>query len=349
MAFIFTMAANNPGAGAYGDGTATTNLTPATSGEAIFKLKELLKTAGWVVQRSGDGTNFQSSAGNANDVITTAAEMNTSTAWFIILDPSGKRMLMFQKGASTGQWKVGYIYPVAGAAQTLSSGSATVASTPSTGAEVLKGTGAYPYTQAAWFSGTDGTYRCSIGADNAAPYGFYVACWTTSTASTLTSGGAFFFDPMLSGSYPSEDVDPVVLYCPQTTSQSDSPWLAVSLSSEAVAASDDNPVKGYLRKELTGGAWVSISAMQLCTANPSIVFPAGAGSNPHNLKDDGVPIVYARLGTLPTPCGYKGVSSFIRWVSANRATGQALTVSSTRDRVVVGHVSLPWDGSTPTI
>jgi hypothetical protein len=39
----------------------------------------------------------------------------------------------------------------------------------------------------------------------------------------------------------------------------------------------------------------------------------------------------------------------MRWTGISRAAGDTLSVSGTRDRIIYGAISLPWDGTVPTV
>lgn len=91
-----------------------TNFVPATYAEAVFRTKQLLKTAGWVHQASGDGlAAFSATPGNINDVIAAAGAgaggMANTNAWFVIKEPgSGTRQICYQRGLDNTRWRVKY-------------------------------------------------------------------------------------------------------------------------------------------------------------------------------------------------------------------------------------------------
>ena len=78
------------------------------------------------------------------------------------------------------------------------------------------------------------------------------------------------------------------------------------------------------------------------------VYPVFGSTNPISTKDEAFPIVYARRGVIANP-GYKGVGFMMKWLGVSRTTGDTLTVDSTRDRIVFGDVSFPWQGTVPTV
>ena len=338
----------------FSDGTnSTININPATGAEAIWRLKQMLKQMGAMVTGSGDGGSLYQlhpgpspySGGTHYDVLTgygTGANgLNNSQAWFILKLPSG-RFLAFQRGSSgANYWRIVYL-PLTtpgGAVQTLNAGSATAMALSSTDVNYLKGTSVS--TAGAQYFGTDATYRQNMSYDDDTK-AFWMVCWAAGSGITESAGGAFCYDPLLVNSFPSEDTDPVVIYCPDFfNSSGNQAWRANALSSEGNYAP-----KAYLRRGMTGESFVVIPALVYCNSSGTAVFPGGAGSNPHNFKDDGLPIIYARRASVGVPAGYKGASTFLRWLAANRGTGQAMTLSVAKDRIAVADVSLPWDAST---
>jgi hypothetical protein len=335
----------------------TININPSTAVEVIWRLKQMLKAMGGIVAGSGDGLSAYSLGTypytSHADVFTAgtpygtgANAMNNSQAWFVLKLPSG-RMLAYQRGSGgSTYWRIVYLpltTDLSPVPQTLAAGSSTVMALPSGGSAAvnyIKGTAASG-TGTTYFGG-DGTYRMNMAYDDST-YAFYVACWLAGTALTETANGAFFYDPLVAGSYPSEDVDPVMLYCPDYSgAASNAPWRTVTLSAEGT----NYCPRAYLRRGMTGEGFVIVSAMMYANSSGTAIVPLGAGSNPHNFKEDGLPVVYARRAGAGIPGGYKGVSSFIRWLAASRGTGIAMNLSTSKDRIVVGDVSLPWDGST---
>jgi hypothetical protein len=99
---------------------------------------------------------------------------------------------------------------------------------------------------------------------------------------------------------------------------------------------------GYLKKGLAGEGYVIIPAQEFSTGGGRTI-PNNFGTNPHTDKDEGFPVIYGRRAGLTAPIGYKGISKLFRWTSVSRTTGSTL---NNLNRLVVGHVSIPWDGST---
>jgi hypothetical protein len=347
---------NNPGAGIYGQGIATTSLYCATNGEALFRLKEALKSWGWVVQASSDGTTFSNTPGNLNDQITTVAKMGNNNAWFVIKEPSTQGRQYGVKHATSTTMIVTYI-PLDGSNNTqAASGAGTATALPTYTTQVaLHGT--LPNTAASsWFS-TAGTAYFHIGVDDAAPYSFYMISATVGTG--LPEGGCWLRDGMLAGSYPSADVDPYVNFLGKTnTVTGSSNALNIRNISYNTGATTYNSAlcgHGYLRKNLSGETYVSIQATWPSTKTASSVSGAvnvnNFGTDSHAGRIYTMPVVWIRgtYNSQAVPVGYKGISSFLRWTMLSRSGGTTLTISSTRDRVIFGDINVPWDGSVPRI
>jgi hypothetical protein len=347
---------SDPGNGIYGQGASTTSLYCATNGEAVFRLKEALKSWGWVIQASSDGTNFSNTAGNLNDQITTAAEMNNANAWWVIKEPSTQGRQYGLKRFSTTSWLVTYI-PRDGSNNTQAASVAGTATALPTYTTQVALHGTLPNTGAtSWFN-TEGTAYFHIGVDDAAPYNFYMISATVGTGAC--EGGTWIRDGMLAGSYPSADVDPYVNFLGKVTGVTGSSnALSVrnfSYSTGAVVYSNSVAGHCYLRKNLSGETYVSIQAAWPSTKTVSSVVGAvnvnNFGTDSHAGRIYTMPLVWIRgtYNSQAVPVGYKGISSFIRWTMLSRSGGTTLTISSTRDRVIFGDINVPWDGSVPRI
>lgn len=318
-----------------------TNNTPATGAEVLYLLKELLKTAGWTVPRSSDGSTYNSSG----DQITTAASgaggMANNSAWFVLQAPAAvagsTRRFLFQRGTNNRDWLCYY-------ATTAFTGGTPSATERSTAAdeEAVNGGGTPAAPTFDTILGVDGAYRFHAGADNATPYSFYAV---TPTIGTGVATWAFLFDALKTGTYPSADVDPYVMYSPVGGGAE-----TLTGSSSLYTESATTGVKGWLAKGLGGADFVNIPVVVLYSVpGATMVVPDSLGSNPHTGLDDVVPVHYARRTGLAAPVGWKGASSLLRWTGVSRSPGDTLTVDATRDRVIFGQVSLPWDGSVPTV
>jgi hypothetical protein len=321
------------------------NRHPATISEAIFRFKEVLKTAGWTVPRSSDGTTYNSSGDQVTHGGSGANGMNNTRAWFVIEVPAGAvapyttvRQFCWQISSAPGtSQRIKY---ASGATFTLGAPAATV--TPSaTGEQILIGAGtdAAP-TFAGISTAASGEAKFHCAADNAEPFGWW---WTFLTTGTGAGASAFFFDPVQSGTYPygtpgMQDEDPYVIY----TASGTLVWTS-SLYDESTGP------RAFLKKTLLGEGFVR---MPLCTwgVGGEVYYGGGVlGVNIETYKDDIVNVLYLRRAALTAPVGYKGMSSMIRRYGGTRVSGDTLSEVAARDLIVLGGVVLPWNGSVPVI
>ena len=322
----------------------TINVNPTTAAEAVYRLKSMLIAMGSIVAASGDGLSAFSLGTHPytthSDVITgygTGAGGFNTLAWFIVRLPSN-RMLLFQRQSTTNMyWRIRYIprtTDVIPVPQLLSDGSSTVASTAPVQHELLYNS----YQQ--MFPG-EGSYRLNMAYEDST-YAFYVATWPRGVADSAYAGtgSGFLYDPLVG--CVAEDQDPVVLYAGYNNIQY-RPWRTNTLG---YYESTYSYARAYLRRGMSEEKFGFIAALTYASrssGNYFPIFPGAAGNNPHTGEDDGLPVVYARPVISGTPCGYKGISSVMKWTSFGyNNVGYAL--GPAKDRLVVGDVSLPWAG-----
>lgn len=310
--------------------TFTTNQTPATGAVAVYTTIARLIAAGWTKIKDSDGTTYSSSGAQVTSGASGAGGLGNNNAYVNLRWPSGTREIVFQRGTSDTSWRITYS-PTA-----FSSGSpaATVAPSSANSAIILGGGTEASPTFSTWF-GTNASYRQQVGADSASPYGFWMACYPSGGGSP---NAGLVFDPV--ASVPAEDTDPLVLHI---ATASGSAFLQAGLGSNTTATTVSRAC-GWLGFGL-GGAFVAIPACNYA-AGGSTIAPSGLPSNPHNSKDDCIPIFYMRRAAETTPQGYKGVGSLLYWLGTARATTSTI---NNKARIVIGDVSLPWDGSTTPI
>lgn len=330
------------------------NLTPATGAVAIYNLKQRLKAQGWTVPRSSDGTTYNSSGDQITTGAAGAGGMANNSAWFIIQAPAGGRQFCFQRGTTNVLWRILYSFS---AAFTGGSPGATRVST-ATDQQFLcgGGTDASP-TYYTLFGTADGGWRHHIAVDGASPYGWYSVGYPTGGGG-VTHG--LFMDPLTQtagGATP--DVDAYCFYANGRTTEN---MEGGALIWELTSGQGPAFVGGYLKKGLAGEGWVMINALSYyiysgtasmaCIPDASnLVAGTGLGINPHTGLDDIFDILYGRRSGLAAPFGYKGKSTLLKWTGKRRLSGDTLSVASAgaKDYIVIGHVALPWNGSTPSV
>ena len=330
------------------DGTnASTNLNPNNAAEMIWYIKQTLVQAGWIVISSGDGTTGTVSGTNysrTGDLFTTLSSVrsgsggfNNFNAWFVIKQPAStrnsQRQILF-KYVGANSWLISYSYSVGFSAASVTAGN--VLPTASDSVNILSSLAIFSISSA-------NTYRLNISADNAAPYGFWASWFPFGTAGT-TCSGMIVMDPLLDGTYAANDADPYIFYIPNANSPSTlSTAVANSSGVGAIPVEGTYGVLSYYKD--TGGTF---TAALVNTPGMSLTgIPAGLGANPYSGKDEIFPILYGRRSGLSTQTGFKGMGTLMKWCGIQRNTGDTLSVVSlgSKDRIVMGQISLPWNGS----
>lgn len=306
----------------------TTNQTPATGPITVYTFISRLITAGFTKVKDSDGTTYSSSGAQVTGGGTGTNGLGNNSAWVNLRWPSGTRELVIQRGTSDLLWRITY----SPTAFSTGSPAATVVPSSANSSIIMGGGTDGSPTFATWFS-SNGGYRFHAGADNASPYGFFFVTYPTGGGNP---NGGLVFDP-LTGT-PAEDTDPCVFHIGMAGS---SAFLSGSVAA-TTSSSTTSRCCGWLAYGLGGAGFVTIPAASL-TVGGSTAVPNGLPSNPHNGKDDGVAIFFARNSGLTSPTGYKGASSVMKWNGTSRSTPNTF---ASKTRICLGDVSLPWDGST---
>lgn len=306
----------------------TTNLSNINGTTMWFELKKLLVTAGWTVRASGDGLSAYSSSGDVfNSGGGSASGANNwlnNNAWFRIQMPNINgitREFTFQRTNTTNtnmKYSQSSGFTTGGNATTV----------PTAGDETSN--------NAMTTTGTDNAFHAHICADNASPYGFYVIAYINNAyGPSLGDLGGFIFDPIVSGTGPPSDPDPYIL---MMANASGSAWLSGDITSDAL----NN--KCWFNKGMPDQIFIGAGGCQVVAS--VIMFPNAAGVNPYSKFDEIGPILWART-TTTSVIGLKGIGSLAKWNGITKAAGSLLTVSTTRDRICIDDINLPWDGSIP--
>lgn len=353
----------------------TNNQATIYGASLMFKLKEVMKLAGWTVMASSDGTTYNASGDQITTATTGAGGMNNSLAWFRIRMPtlnSVTREFLFQRNstaenATVISFRIKYSYS---AGFTVGTPTITATSAPAATDQVfIFGSGADTaplstqvdgVTTVQLFQQISSTYHVCAG-DSSEGYMFY---WVANPAGGVQAGyssptSGMILEPMLSGTYPTEDVEPFIIHCAATLGAPTTKCFVFNgLSIGAAADVSGTWTHGWMKKGLVGEAFKSLIG-SVYMENSIVPKAAGnqiLGTNPYTTKDDLLPIPYARKTNTSVntasggPYGWKGLGRHMYWLmSADRANGDTFTVSTTRDRIIYGDVSLPWDGSVPTI
>jgi len=308
------------------------NTAVTTSWQLVFRFKALLKLVGWIVKSSGDGTTFNSSGDQITSATTGSGGMANANSWFRIQDPGGTREFCMQTNGSIGQWRVKYS---AQAKFTGGSPSATVMPT-ATDEQFLIGTSG---TFVSWMNSTDATYRWNAAADAAAPYGFWSVGFRPNSIDGTTLDGVLVMDPMVTGTYPVSDADPVVLIA----STSGTPFTSLTTQS--------NTQRAWYNYGQTGATFQQIQAMQYGASSTPLIPAQAEVLLTYFNKKFSYPLFWGRTtsGSQAAPNGWKGMSSIFKFNSSRFATGTAIGINTARDRICFGDINLPWNGSYPLL
>lgn len=310
--------------------------TPATGAAAMYDFKQQLKVgSSWTVQSSSDGTTYNAGGDQITGGGAGANGFANNNAWVRLRSPAGAGGAEFiiQRGTSNPSWRMKYSMTAG-----FTGGSPSATQVPSATDEVIiwgGGSDASP-TFGSLF-GTDGTYRWNVGSDGASPYGFWGGAFPTGGG---TPNAGIVYDPLTQTT--AGDGHLYAIYV------SASPFQGTTISTESMSPTANQLWSSVPAASPVAADWTNFCGMYLSVAVSTAVAPNGLPTNPLTTKDEVLPIVIARRGALSTP-GYKGVLSLMKWTGLTRTTGDTLTVSGTRDRIIYKDVSLPWDGSVPSV
>lgn len=318
-----------------GMATVTSFTSPANGTAAIYTLLSFLCSNGWLVKAWSDATTLTSGVSLSSNPYGSsssgAGNLGNTSAWFRISAPDASREWLFQRGSGDATWTVSR--GVSGFSG--GSPSATVVGTDSTGQNLLSAGTLFDSTPGRW----------SITLDSASPYGFF--------CSTVVIGGGnvrtvLFDEPLISGTYPSSDADPVMfgLY-----------YNATGLAATGAFISTNVTVYKRFRHGLSSPSNVQSNLLgQLLTGvNTQVSPPTGSGNqigvDPYNTQEIPIPICACKAGAASTSTGWIGVLKRMRGATVHgRSNGQTLyDATNTLYWYYVAGIWVPWDSSTPAI
>lgn len=312
--------------------------TPTDGRDSLFALKSCLTAAGWRVRASGTGTGGVYNA--SGDSIGSSANFG-SNSWFRIQDRSGVREFVFQKsGANHVSLRIKYSMASRFINDATGAASTNEEYTPSATDQLAVWGSADDTTRTySPFYNTDGSYRYNIGADNASPYGFWSAAFT-SGGGAVDANSVLCLDPLV-GCSPSDANKFMIILRDRYSNLNYSTICSESAIGSANFHCSTVP-------SISPTTWVSYAGMMLIYQG-GMFAPLNAGANPISGADETFPIVYAKYTS--SLGGYKGVSTLMRWVGTSRAIGSTLSIASpgAMDRIVYDDISFPWDGTVPTV
>lgn len=292
--------------------------------EAMFDLKELLKSVGWTVQSSSDGTTYNASGDQITHFGSGAGGYGNVSAWFRIQDPGALREYVFQRG-SDGR----YLKWMYSAAAKFTGGSPN-ATTPPTATDE-QGLARGLTTSQLMFPGIQVNH---IAAQDTAHNGVY-AWWVVGNEvqkAVSTSKRTIMFCDAIDVNYSSGDNDPCV-----HIGTEDSPAYNVLGSSSANGV--DN-LYGYMRKGEVDEEWAGLTACYYYNgANP--IYPLYGVINPHNGKYPLLPIPIMRHSSTGSTVGFKGILKYVKWGANTNIIYPAILIDTSESYLVWRDICLP--------
>jgi len=322
------------------------NQTPTNGSLAMFQLVQTMISGGWVQMGSGDASTFNNSA--AGPVVNGGAGatgLGNNAAWIRLEAPlqtfggaSSNREFCIQRGNADADWWIRY--SVAG---NFSGGSPSATVAPTAADQVnLYGTA---QNAATGFFGTNNTYRCNCMCyDASGSYGFYL--FTFPTGGGSTSQTAFVLDPLIQAS--TADKDPYILY----TAGASANTLGGAVAATKHFGGDTSAMLAFMSTNLITANCITVMASVYYNMAGGLIVPVTLTVDPFGSLDHTWPIHYGRRSPLNfLPMGPKGWGTIMRYPGVSRNTGDTLSISApgAKDYIVVQHISLPWNGSSPTV
>jgi hypothetical protein len=334
----------------------------------------IARSNGGVANNTPVSNPYPYSSGNIG--FSASAELNATNAWFVVQQPpqiagsngdgvgapyAGTRQLCFQRSSNAYQWRVKYSY-TGSYTSPAAAGTATQVPTANTTLNDEKlvaggGTDGSPTFSQIFGNTTEGVSRMSVFADdgsltgslsgtagtstipNPQPYAVWMFCHTNGSATNTSMG--LMIDPMVSGSFGPNEVDPFVVYVSENAF-GDAVGGNTSIFGDLATG---DPPKTWFRKGDSQQSFLSVGAGMPCLNSTSNGVIATTGQNALTGAEDAFPLAYLRPSTSSTYGGFKGFSSLMRGISSRRSYGTLMTQTWARDRIVAGAVLLPWDGS----
>ena len=275
-------------------GTSTVNKGTRQYGdEAMYDLKELLKSVGWTVMSSSDGTTYNSSGDQITHSGSGAGGYGNTSAWFRIQDPGALREYVFQRGVDGRYLKWMY------SASAKFTGGSPDATTPPTATDE-QGLARGVSTSQIMFPTIQ---EFHIAAQSTAHNGVY-AWWLVGAAvQTTTNMRSIMLCDAMDVNYSSSDNDPCI-----HVGTEDSPTYAVMSASNAGAP---DGLMGYMRKGEVDEEWEGLSTCYYYAG--TAMYPYAGVINPHNGKYPLLHIPVMRHSSTGTTTGFKGVMKYTRW------------------------------------
>jgi hypothetical protein len=298
----------------------------------LYYLKELLVALGSTVTVSSTRTSGTGTAANAvanSDQWTNVYKPMYGSSYVGITLPAVRgitRRLCIQVDSTGPGSNFNARVKIAWGGDYNIAGGGTATKVPTVSGEQVVlggGTDASP-TFAAW-GPNSGSYIFQGLGYNDSPMGFAALLYPPAGSATGGSGWFFAMDPLEDASYQSGCDDVVLVSYAQATPD------AGSLTAESVCYA-------RARLGLSGAAWSAIKMLAVGS------IPGSAASEPRTNKKPSARIRYARD---TSPADSFGLSRLFRWFGPASSVPRTGTLLTTKDKLIIGPLCLPWDGTEP--
>lgn len=297
-----------------------------------FQWKEFMKTSspsgpGWNVIMSGTG----SSGSYGNEDLLTSSNMLDNYAWFVIQDPSGNRELLFSFYNNT----ITIFYSKQDG---FTGGDEDSYPSANDGVNIYYN-GTSPGSRD-YFFGINLPNYLHMWADDSGEYSFGMFALTQGSNGTASK---FFMEEVING----DTLDPVVFYMNPYND-----WTYGNFANEANVGSGNS---GGFRSISFYGTdyefWSGCPAACYCYNNDTgnILLPINAGRNQwRDGKFQLFPItVMLRANVKSRRPILKGTLKYMKWAGLTLTRGEAASMNSERDYLIMEDIAIPWDGSIP--
>lgn len=315
---------------------------PITGTLCMWQFIAAMIAAGWTKPADSDGTTYSAVGAAVSSGAAGAGGLANTGAWVRLRSPDGMREYVWQRGTTDLTWRM-----LRACSQDGSAGNYFTGGTPgatraptATNQHLLMGGGTDASPTYANLFTTNNTYNFFGFVNNAAPYDWLFNARPTGGGAPTTNipGPVVCEDPVSEGD--TGDRDPFVTH---VWTQGQTQLQSSNMSSEAPVATTFG-IWGSIVSATPGTGFVGwqVPSMYL-PASGSMVVPNGCATQPITGNHPNFPLWYIRRGAVATPA-VKGRSTLFRWNGVTKNNPDVLTVSTTRDRVCLGHVNTFNDG-----
>lgn len=313
----------------------TYNLSHTSGAASMFRLKELLKYAGWTVLSSSDGLSYNSSGDQITHAGSGAGGMENNYAWFRITDPGAVREYLFQRQTNHYTWISQY-----SALDGFVGGSPDATTLPT--AADMKGIRDAGLSTAGQIFPNGTTWYTQIAAQTSAEGDVYAFWMTCKDSGAGTGRLTLICEAIDSSEAPATDDDLAIhfLYWDNTSKiPAFDTYTAQSISSDY---SSTIGFWGWARYNEANEEWGRYLAIAFAYYNSSGTLSILSGtnvlaSNPESSRYPAFPIYWFRVRAA-TVVGYKGVGKYVR---QNVRTDVASLGNVVEDDAT-GELYMPW-------